>query len=222
METHTRRKIKEKGFTPFESPVSVACDNEVTPSPYVYNSQTGFTLIELMVSLTVFSIVMVISVGTLLTLIDANAKAQALYMATTNLSFALDAITRDIRTGHEYHCYNGGGIPAGGPFDCLSGDSLSFIRDWDSVQVGYRLNGGKIQQNVGMVSSGSWEDMTSDKVVINSLSFVVKNSESLVSDNDMSQPTIDVVVSGYVDNGLETTTDFNLQTHIVARRLDIL
>lgn len=195
METHTKRNITEKGFT----------------------------LIELMVSLTVFSIVMVISVGTLLTLIDANAKAQALYMATTNLSFALDAITRDIRTGHEYHCYTGGGIPAGGPLDCPSGgDSLSFIRDWDTVQVGYRLSGGKIQQNVGMGINDPWEDMTSDKVVIDSLSFVVKNSESLVSDNDMSQPTIDVVVSGYVDNGLETTTDFNLQTHIVARRLDIL
>ena len=39
----------------------------------------GFTLIELMVSLTVFSIVMVVSIGTLLIMIDSNAKAQALY-----------------------------------------------------------------------------------------------------------------------------------------------
>jgi len=181
-------------------------------------TEKGFTLIELMVSLTVFSIVMVISVGTLLTLIDANAKAQALYMATTNLSFALDAITRDIRTGHDYHCYTGGGIPAGGPLNCASGDSLSFVRDWDTIQVGYRLRGGKIQQNVGMVSSDSWEDMTSDMVVIDTFDFVVANSLG----GDTSQPTIDVVVSGYVDNGLEVTTDFNLQTHIVARRLDIL
>ena len=223
METHTRRKIKEKSFTPFESPVSVACDNEITPSPYVYNSQTGFTLIELMVSLTVFSIVMVISVGTLLTLIDANAKAQALYMATTNLSFALDAITRDIRTGHLYHCYNRGETEPSTGYNaqnCINGgNSLAFTRDWDSTMVRYRLSaGGRIQQNVG--NSGSWEDMTSDKVVIDRFEFVVKNTDELPGNK--KQPTIDVVVSGYVDNGLETTTDFNLQTHIVARRLDIL
>ena len=62
--------------------------------------------------------------------------------------------------------------------------------------------------------------MTSDKVVIDRFEFVVKNTDELPGNK--KQPTIDVVVSGYVDNGLETTTDFNLQTHIVARRLDIL
>ena len=190
-------------------------------------TEKGFTLIELMVSLTVFSIVMVISVGTLLTLIDANAKAQALYMATTNLSFALDAMTRDIRTGHDYICYNQNdgsltdGVPSNedNPQDCVSGmDSLSFERDWDSVQVRYRLSGGRIQQNVE--PSVTWEDMTSDKVVVDTLVFVVDNAEPLGPDSN--QPTINIVVSGYVDNGLEVTTDFNLQTHIVARRLDIL
>lgn len=184
----------------------------------------GFTLIELMVSLTVFSIVMLISVGTLLTLMDANAKAQALYMATTNLSFALDAITRDIRTGHQFNCYDqsdgsvSGGIPSGegSTNDCLSGkDSLSFLRDWDSVRVRYRLNNGKIEQKVG---TGNWAPMTSDAVVIGKFEFVVTNSDNA----DDEQPTIDVVMEGYVDNGLETTTDFNVQTHIVARRLDIL
>lgn len=196
METHTRRKIKEKGFT----------------------------LIELMVSLTVFSIVMLISVGTLLTLIDANAKAQALYMATTNLSFALDAITRDIRTGHQYNCYNqgpgaGGDLPANedNTSDCVSGkDSLSFLRDWDNTRVRYRLYNGKVEQKV---ETGNWTPMTSNAVVITDFVFLVKNSSDLP---DKNQPTIDVMIEGYVDNGLETTTDFNVQTHIVSRRLDVL
>ncbi len=68
------------------------------------NGSAGFTLIELMVSLTLFSITMLISVGTLLILIDINAKAQAMYSSTTNLAFMLDNMTREIRMGYAYNC----------------------------------------------------------------------------------------------------------------------
>lgn len=191
---------------------------------HIQNSAKGFTLVELMVSLAIFSIVMLISVGTLFTLIDANAKAQALHVATTNLSFALDAMTRDMRTGHDYYCFSQPTDPAlstGDVQNCISGgDSLSFIRDWDSKRVWYRLHTdtdfSRIEQKVG---SRNWEVMTSDTVWITNLSFVVRNSDGL-PDND--QPTIDVIIQGYVNNGLETNTDFNIQTHIVSRRLDIL
>ena len=90
----------------------------------------GFTLVELMVSLTIFSIVMMVSTGTLLVLIDVNAKAQALYSATSNLSFALDSMTREMRTGYHYYCDDSNGqtgeelpptIPGGDPTrDCAN------------------------------------------------------------------------------------------------------
>ncbi len=190
----------------------------------------GFTLIELMVSLTVFSIVMLISVGTLLTLIDANAKAQALYMATTNLSFALDMMTRDIRIGHYYRCEN---LNEGNHYgndlfsdqtaknNCSSGNSekaLIFTRDWSGVRVGYRLRNEQIEQRVS--PSTTWVPLTtSNSVRVTKLDFVVENSAT-----GGGQPTIGINIQGEVPDGIEdeSTTDFDIQTQIISRRLDII
>ena len=64
----------------------------------------AFSLIELMVSVALFSIVMVISVGSLLTMIDANRKAQALKSVMNNLNFALESMVRNARVGTNFNC----------------------------------------------------------------------------------------------------------------------
>ena len=62
----------------------------------------GFTLIEMIVSLALFSVVITISVGALLVLIASNRQLQDEQAVLTNLSFALDSMTREIRTGSAY------------------------------------------------------------------------------------------------------------------------
>lgn len=64
----------------------------------------GFTLIEMIVSLAVFSVVVTISVGALLSLIYTNEQLQVERSVMTNLSFALDSMAREIRTGTDYIC----------------------------------------------------------------------------------------------------------------------
>jgi len=67
-------------------------------------TQSGFTLIEIIVSLGVFSVVITIAVGALLMLVAANDQLQSEQAVMTNLSFALDSMTREIRTGTNYYC----------------------------------------------------------------------------------------------------------------------
>src|SRR3989338_2524865 len=55
-----------------------------------YRASRGFTLVELIVSIGLFAIVMLISVGALLALTGANRKAQALQSVMNNLNVALD------------------------------------------------------------------------------------------------------------------------------------
>jgi len=64
----------------------------------------GFTLVEMIVSLALFSVVAVIAIGALLKVINANNKAQSIQSAVTNLNFALESMSRDLRTGTDYDC----------------------------------------------------------------------------------------------------------------------
>ena len=68
------------------------------------NQKAGFTLIEMIVSLGVFSGVITIAIGALLMLVAANDQLQGEQSVMTNLSFALDSMTREIRTGTDYYC----------------------------------------------------------------------------------------------------------------------
>ncbi len=189
------------------------------------NASKGFTLVEMMVSLSIFAIVMTISVGTLLIMIDVNAKAQALYSSGTNLSFALDSMTREIRTGYHYNCTVA--VPsdlsplpsASATNDCAGGQFIAFSRERDNVQVGYRAKNGRLEQKIG---NGNWTPLTSSDVVIDSFSLTVNNSDTHNNNSDINQPTADLSVKGHVNNGLDTNTDFNIQTHMVGRRLDVI
>jgi prepilin-type N-terminal cleavage/methylation domain-containing protein len=119
--------------------------------------QSGFTLVEMIVSLALFSVVVTISVGALLVLIASNEKLQNEQSVMTNLSFALDSMTREMRTGSFYYCasrpqYNSGGAQAifdasdsqegigTNVRDCATGNSsnqnlqgVSFIEGGDSI-----------------------------------------------------------------------------------------
>lgn len=66
----------------------------------------GFTLVEMIVSLAIFSVVAVIAIGALLKVIDANKKAQSIQSSVTNLNFAMESMSRDLRTGTDIQCSN--------------------------------------------------------------------------------------------------------------------
>jgi prepilin-type N-terminal cleavage/methylation domain-containing protein len=66
--------------------------------------QEGFTLIEMIVSLGIFAIVITMAVGALLVLIASNQRLQDEQGVMTNLSYAVDSMTRELRTGYGYFC----------------------------------------------------------------------------------------------------------------------
>jgi len=72
------------------------------------SKKSGFTLIEIIVSLALFSVVITIAVGALLILIASNRQLQNEQSVLSNLSFALDSMTREIRTGSNYFCLSSG------------------------------------------------------------------------------------------------------------------
>lgn len=64
----------------------------------------GFTLLEMLVSLAIFMIVAVFAVGALVRITGLNRQAQTLQSSMTNISFALETMSREMRVGSNFKC----------------------------------------------------------------------------------------------------------------------
>lgn len=179
--------------------------------------QEGFTLIELLVSVGMFSILMTMIISALLTMVHTNRKGQALSLVVTNLNFALDSMTRNIRIGYDFNCE-----PIASPADpnCSSGGSVfgftsSVDMDGDSLpgdNVVYRFNNNAIERSI---DGSSWITLTGSDISIDtSISKFYVTGASPYPDS--FQPKALIVIRATA-NVLGQSTTFDLQTSAVQR-----
>jgi type II secretory pathway pseudopilin PulG len=174
-----------------------------------------------MVATAVFSIVMVVAMGALINVIDANQKAQTIKTAINNVNFALESISKDMRVGTNYDCLDEGGFTT----DCLSTGNpgvhyISSKKDEAGVNIpidylfvaSTTTSVGKIQRRLGTEEP---QDITSPEVNITSMKFyVVKGTND---DGDKLQPRVVITLSGTAGIREKTKTDFDLQTSVSQR-----
>lgn len=174
----------------------------------------GFTLIELMVSLSVFIIIMTVSLGSILSVLSSNEKSQTKKTSMDNLNFALESISRTIRFGTNFAC----GTTASNPpaaNDCVAGGASFSVRDSNGALVVYSLSNGQIMK---AVNNGTANPVTSGEVSITRLTFYVFNSSLWP---EVGQPRVVISLSGTVGVKTATKSVFNLQTTVSQRKLDI-
>jgi len=196
----------------------------------------GFTLIEVMISVMIFSIVMTVALGALLAMSASDQRAEALKTVVNNLNFALDSMTRTIRTGYSYHCGTSGtdfATPA--PQDCAAaGGAQSYLalRAADSSLVAYCLNQSALVREV--VKSGNslstncaasdFYPLTSSEIKITNLQFIVAGSCAKSGaggcTGDSVQPKVTVLISGTFYVSPTQTSQFNLETSVTQRVYD--
>lgn len=193
--------------------------------------QSGFSLVEILVSLSLFIIVLTMGVGSLLVLISANAKAQNIQAAVGNVQFALDSMTREIRTGYAYYCSTSAATDITGSFDqtsdCNKGVYLSIIEGGKSLTGGannsrlaYRYNSTNhsIERKIG---SGSWYALTDPSVSIDQMYFNVNSTNTHSFDGDTSQPNVTIYIVGSVSGVENTDSTFTMQTTATKRVIDL-
>jgi prepilin-type N-terminal cleavage/methylation domain-containing protein len=172
--------------------------------------QQGFTLIELMTSLSIFAIVVTISLGAILGIFNANRKSRSLRTAMSGLNLALETMSREMRYGTRYHCTSSGTLTD--PLNCTSGDTFISFLGSDNVQLSYRLNGTILERSQG---SEGYLPVTAPDLIIDAFTFYV----SATDPNDVYQPKVFITVKGHVGTG-GSRTDFALQTLVSQRALD--
>jgi len=172
-----------------------------------YSGATGgFTLVEMIVAIFVFSVVMVIATGALVTILGANRKAQAVKSVMNNLNFTLDSMTRSIRTGTGYDC---------NVTSCSSQGSTRFSYvDTDGREITYQLNSSshRVERSI---DGGPFLPLTSPGVTVEKLRFYADGE----STTDHKQPIVLVILKGEAGVG-SAVTDFSLETLITQRILD--
>ena len=165
----------------------------------IRRKQSGFTLVEMLVAVGVFSFVMVIAIGSLVSIIDANRKARTQQIVLNNLNAAIEAMSRDIREGTEWQIQNANTFR----HISLAGDEVVYTISGDN-----RL----IRSNDG---GGTWLALTAANVTVHSLAFqLIEHDPS----NPASQPKVQITVQGQAGGQDRTASNFNIQT-IVSQRL---
>jgi hypothetical protein len=189
----------------------------------------------MIVAVGLFSVVMLISVGALMSLVTANRKAQALQSVMNNLNVAVDGMVRAVRIGTTYHCGEGTYTQTA---DCSTGDTTFAFEPYHSsgsstpppwiywYQVD-TINGksvGRIYKSEdGTKASGI--PITAPEVSIDSAKFYVLGScsaHATACTPDELQPKVLIVLEGTAGAGnVRTSTTFHIQATAVQRILDL-
>jgi len=165
-------------------------------SIFNFQKNRGYTLIELIVSVGVFAMIMTLVSGSYIVMISVTQRAQGTASGIDNLSFALETMTRNIRTGTGYSS---------------TGSTFSFTNA-NGNGMTYGLSGGAITQG------GS--PLTDPSVNVTGLSFALSGAAP-ASALDYAQPYVVITVSGVVSTTAGKSESFTIRTSAVMRTPDL-
>ena len=180
---------------------------------------SGFTLIELMIATTLFTIIMLMGVGALVVSSNSAKASQKLRIAVDNVNFAMENMTRELRMGTHYYCDSSYNMADNNAVRNCEGEGImafnSPVIEGSYYRVGYYRKARTIDgvadgtytlQRCDTVSNAC-SDIVSPDVNIETLKFYVKGSRL----DDGIQPRVEILIKGTVTiKGVAKT--FTLQT----------
>ena len=153
--------------------------------------EAGFTIIELMVAMSLFVIVIGIASGTFIRSLRTQRQTVALMAANDNASFTLERMVREIRTGSAFS----------------SGSGRLAFTNYEDKPVEYLLVDGVVTRN--------GRPLTASNVLVTYLSFYLTGAD--VGDGLSTRVTVRMGVSG---RGALESFVTRLQTTVASRVLD--
>lgn len=171
-------------------------------------SQKGFSLVELMVASALFMTVVAVAASAFISVLDASVQSREMNILMSNLDFALEDISRNIRVGENYSLVTGGI-----QFQVYATGSTT-----DKCTITYTLNSSErsIYKSKSTTPSscngyGSTA-ITSSEIDIETLNFTINEGMT-------TQPRVSINLSGVIRG--EIKQDFTLQTSVTQRALDL-
>lgn len=190
-----------------------------------YNSKNkGFTLLEMLVAIFIFTIVVTVAASAIINIINVNRKSRELQTVMGNINLAIESLSRDIRFGSNYSCNNSTALYPDVATDCSGNgvEQISLARN--GQRIVYNLfrdplagGKGKLVKTVydpGPPVSTISNDMTSTEVDITKLAFYVVGVGG-----SNPHPRVLITLSGLVKFTTGEPTTFSIQTTVAQRNL---
>lgn len=211
---------------------------------YPEHTRRGYTIIETMISISLFLILVITGIGSLLNANVVHNKSRNVRAIMDNLSFIMEDMSRNLRTGYNYRCYdvnhpwnNGsdvGSIVMETPRSCENGQVLVFeeaivgIAGYPDDQWVYKISSTNGVYTIWKSTLGgavnTFVPLHGPEVVIddNVFSFSVLGAEpSSASNNNKQQPLVIIRLAGnIVYKNLDSP--FSIQTMVSQRLIDVV
>lgn len=189
-----------------------------------WNSQrhkSGFTLLEMVVSLGIFSALVVAAIGITLGVSNAHLRASQIQTTQDNIRFSLELITKEMRTGSGYtltavgNSCGGNSNPVGQPseitFDTSLGDKRTYYLDIAGKRIMRILNG-------STNCAADAVPFTAEDVEVER--FLMRLSGSLPGPSD-GQPRVTVTLKVKAVDPRKQGSSMEIETTVVQRLRDL-
>lgn len=174
----------------------------------------GFTLIEMMVAVTIFALVIGSATGLFISAVRSQVKALAAHKLLDESSYVIEYMSRFLRMAQS----TGGSCTSGGlNYENPGGDAsrILFSNYYGSCQEFYLDGGGLLKQDLDFLF---WGELTSANLEVTSLQFNL-SGEALIETGDYLQPR--VTISMTIKKRDATGPEIKIQTTVSQRNLDV-
>ena len=175
----------------------------------------GFTLIEMLTAVSLFLVIMTISMGAILNVFDINKKSESMKTVMDNLNFSLETMSREMRFGTNYNCIGIINCPNGGTSVSFTPSDPSYLANTTII---YSFNGTEIDKQINSPGiTGPIIAVTAPEINIENLKFYVRGA----GPGSGYQPNVLIVIKGKAGLKSNTTSEFSVQTLVSQRQLNL-
>jgi len=208
---------------------------------------TGYTLLETMIAVSLFIVIVTMGMGALLNANLVYNKSKDMRSIMDNLSFTIEDMSRNLRTGYNYQCFDASHLSVSlsttstktnGNYarSCASGWAIAFEPANGNVasyghlpsnppaadQWAYTISNGKVFKSTD--GGNSFVQMTPDEVTIDQVyGFSVLGAEPpnyVTPPGNQQQPFVTIRLVGHITYK-KVITSFSLQTSVSQRAVDL-
>ena len=179
----------------------------------------GFTLVEIMVSVAIFTIIITTGIGALVSMVNTYEVTQEQKKVHDGLNYALESMTREIRLGQNYFSEPQLNGSDQGSVNDGTGSSIGFNAADNRGYVMYYLDNGTLTATrIGATNAANGTQALTDdsQVIIETIDFRVIGTTPL-SDGNYQQPVVWIRITARAQG---SDRDTAIQTLISQRTLD--